>query len=96
MREGGEDADRCGHGWERRRNAAGERFIRGDGASGRGGGGGTEGLRRRSREDEETGADLPAADWSSWMALLRFVVQLFLSSSSLWAEGAGLVPWSAD
>lgn len=61
-----------------------------------GGGGGTEGLRRRSREDEETGADLPAADWSSWMALLRFVVQLFLSSSSLWAEGAGLVPLSAD
>lgn len=52
-------------------------------------GGEMEGLRRRSQEDEESCRDLLSADWSSWMALLHFVVQLRLFSS-LWAGGRGL------
>lgn len=69
-------ADRCRHGWERRQNAAGERFTRGDGASGRE----MESLRRRE-EDEEMGKNLLCC---LELVELLFVVQLFLCT---WGGG---------
>lgn len=56
-------------------NAAGERFIRGDGAGGRGDG-------ESEEEEEEMATDL-SADWSSWMAVLHAVVHLFFCFASV-------------